>query len=294
MGRVPLISIVLMVVGVSIGALNGALMKAAAAELPEVMAAWARYVVYLGIMLMIVAWRREPGVLRPAKPGIQILRGALQCFATWSFIVAASGMPVADAIAIFYIYPFLVAALAPLLLGERVPLAAWLGVVGGLSGVMLVIRPEFGRIDSHAVWALLCGVSIALQLMINRMLVSAGSAIAISTVSALVGTVILSVLMPYNWQTPSYYAVALVVALGASSALNQWMVLVAFTRAPASFLAPFGYAEIPAGVVVGFLWFGDVPDTLVWIGIVVIIASGLIVARASSIRPLAAARKQAG
>lgn len=291
---VPLLAIVLMILGVSIGAVNGAMMKAVAAELPEVVAGWGRYAVYLGIMLIIVLWRREHGVLRPAMPGLQVLRGALQCFATWSFIVAVGGMPVADAIAVIYVYPFVLTALAPFVLAERVPLVAWIGVVGGFAGVMLVVRPDFGHVDSHAVWAMLCGVAIAGQLMINRRLAGTSSAIATSTVSACVGTVILGVLLPFHWQWPSGYALALVVALGATSALNQWMVLVAFAKAPASVLAPFGYAEIPAGALVGFLWFGDLPDTLVWLGITVIILSGVIVARASYLPARTAPRAEPG
>jgi drug/metabolite transporter (DMT)-like permease len=190
-------------------------------------------------------------------------------------------MPVADAIALIYVYPFLVTAMAPYALGERVPLAAWIGVIGGFLGVVIVMRPDFGGVSIHALSAVLCGVALAFSLLINRKLAGASPPLVTATTSALIGTIVFAIpLIAGGWQPLGREAMLLIALLGIISAVNQWMILEAFSYAHASTLAPIGYVEIVAGVAVGYLWFADVPDGLVIVGIGVIIASGLIVARA--------------
>ncbi len=276
----PLFGIMLMVAGVSLGAVNGALLKALTPLLSETMISFVRYAAYLAIVLPFAIFHHGTALLRPPQPLLQLARGALLCVATWSFIYAAAGMPIADAIALIYVYPFMVTAIAPAALGERVPAAAWYGVIGGFAGVVIVMRPDIGGVDVHALSAVLCGAALAFSLLINRKLASSSPPLVTSTTSAVIGTTVFALPLLGGWQPIGLEAAAMIGVLGLISAANQWMILEAFAHAKASTLAPFGYAEIVAGVIVGFLWFGDVPDRLVWIGMAVIVASGLIVARA--------------
>ncbi len=274
-----LTGILLVIAGVSLGAVNGALFKALTPLLPEVLITFGRYVVYLAIMLPVALWRRGPAVFWPPRPGLQIVRGVIQCLGTLAFVAAAVGMPVADAIALLYVYPFLVTAFAPFALGEKVPAIAWVGVAGGFAGVLIIMKPGFDGVNAYALWAVLCGCCVAAQLMISRKLAPVSGVITTSTFGALVGTIVLGLGVPFFWQAVSLEAVALILVLGVVTALNQSLLLAAFVRAEASTLAPFGYFEIVAAVVVGFLWFGDFPDHVAWTGIAIIIVSGVLVAR---------------
>jgi drug/metabolite transporter (DMT)-like permease len=268
-----------MVGAVTLGAVNGALFKALTPLLNETMIAWTRYAAVLAVLLPIAAWRNGAALLRPQQPLLQLLRGLFQCVATWAFVAAVVGMPVADAIALIYVYPFMVTAMAPALLGERVPLVAWLGVVSGFAGVVIVMQPELSGVNGFALLAVLCGVAIAFITLIGRKLAFSADPLASAVYSALTGTVLFAWPLPWDWQPIGAQALLFVAALGLISATNQWMMLVAFRHAKASVLAPVGYTEIVAGVIVGFLWFGDVPGVMVWIGMAVIIASGVLVAR---------------
>lgn len=276
----PLAGILLVIAGVSLGAVNGALFKALTPLLPEVLITFGRYVVYLAIMLPVALWRRGPQVFWPPRPVLQIVRGVVQCLGTLAFVAAAVGMPVADAIALLYVYPFLVTAFAPFALGEKVPAIAWVGVAGGFAGVLIIMKPGFDGVNVHALWAVLCGCCVAAQLTINRKLAGVAGVITTATFGALVGTIVLGLAVPFFWQAVSLQAVLLILLLGAVTAFNQSLLLAAFARAEASTLAPFGYFEIVAAVVVGFLWFGDFPDAVAWTGIAIIIVSGVLVARA--------------
>ncbi len=278
----PLTGILLVIAGVSLGAINGALFKALTPLLPEVLITFGRYVVYLAIMLPVALWRRGPLVFWPPRPWLQIVRGVVQCLGTLAFVAAAVGMPVADAIALLYVYPFLVTAFAPFALGEKVPVIAWVGVVGGFAGVLIIMKPGFDGVNAYALWGVVCGCCVAVQLMISRKLAPVSGVITTSTFGALVGTLVLGLGAPFYWQAVSVEAILLLLLLGAVTAFNQSLLLAAFARAEASTLAPFGYFEIVAAVVVGFLWFGDFPDPVAWTGIAIIIVSGILVARSQA------------
>ncbi len=271
--------ILLVIAGVSLGAINGAVFKALTPLLPEVLITFGRYLIYLTIMLPIALSRSGSAVFWPARPWLQILRGLIQCVGTLAFVYAAAGMPVADAIAILYVYPFVVTCLAPVMLKERVPTIAWIGVAGGFLGVVIIMQPDFDRVDGFALWALLCGVCVAFQLIISRILAPVSGVITTSTFGALTGTAFLGLSVPFFLQTIPLEAIILLLVLGAVTAINQSLLLAAFARAQASTLAPFGYFEIVAAVVVGYLWFGDSPSKVVWTGILTIIVSGVLVAR---------------
>lgn len=274
-----LAGILLVILGVSLGAVNGAVFKALTPLLPEVVITFGRYVIYLAIMLPVALSRRGLAVFRPDQPVLQTARGLIQCIGTLAFVAAAAGMPVADAIALLYVYPFIVTALAPFFLSEKVPAIAWVGVAGGFVGVIIIMRPDFGGVDIHAVWGVLCGVCVAIQLILSRKLAQSAGVIATSTFGAIVGTIFLGLLAPFYWQEIGSTALWLLLILGVVTAVNQTILLAAFARAEASVLAPFGYFEIVAAVVVGYLWFGDFPDRVVWAGIGIIIVSGVMAAR---------------
>jgi len=93
--------------------------------------------------------------------------------------------------------------------------------------------------------------------------------------TALVGAVATSVTAPLFWVTPTASEAGLMLAIGLIAAIGHYLLIRAYERAPASLLAPFGYFEIIMAVVVGFVLFGDFPDLWTWVGIAVLVGSGL-------------------
>jgi len=223
----------------------------------------------------------RPGLsqIKPARPWWQLFRGIVLAISTTAFIYGARTLDYADAIAILYAYPFIVIVMACVFLGERPPLMAWVGVFGGFLGVLLVARPDFGGLNTGAVWILCCAFFVAMQLTLNRFLGSVSHPFVTSLWGALVATIVLSPWALSQWQEPTSREWWLLILLATMGAVNQTIIVFAFTRAEAAKLAPFTYTEMVSGVFFGFLIFGTLPDRLSWAGIVLIILFGVLAAR---------------
>jgi drug/metabolite transporter (DMT)-like permease len=276
----PAAAVGLLVLSLVLAALNGVFMKMLAGLLPALLIVWGRNVTYLLVMLPFALARHGAAAFIPPRPGLQIARVLLLFVSSVLFIWGIEGLPLADAVAIVYVYPFVLSALSPALLKEEVGPAGWIGVFGGFAGVLIVMRPDFSGSGAHALMVLLAGVLLGVQLLLTRMIVRAASPLITTTYTALVMVILTSLLLPFSWTAIGAWEAALLIGLGIVTAASQWFSLVAFSRAPAPVLSPFSYVEIPAAVLYGLLFFGDLPDALSWIGILVIIASGMLVARA--------------
>ena len=213
---------------------------------------------------------------------MQVLRGVLLVMGTLSFMTGVRTLPYADAIAILYVYPFLMTLMAPAILGERVSLVGWLGVMGGFAGVLLVMRPDFGGFDLGALFVIGTGFMVAIQMLLNRKLGVLSDPSVVSMWGTLIAALVLSLGLPFVWQPVSLYQLGILALMALTSALSQTLMILGFSRAPASELAPFTYGEIVAAVVFGFMIFGSLPDGFSWAGITLIIVSGVVVARAQS------------
>ena len=271
--------IIFIVLGLSIASLAGAIMKILSADLSAIQITWIRFFGYALIMLPIVMIRFGRSALKPARPGIQVIRGISMAAGTVTFITGVQTVDFADAIAILYAYPFLLVLLAVLFLGERVQTAGWLGVVGGFIGVLLVMRPEFKSLNSGTLWVFLCAVIISIQMVLNRKLGTLSHPLVISLWGAATASIVLLFFLPYHWQPISMDKLGLIGALIICGGVSQTLIVFSFSRATASTLAPFTYFEIVAAVAIGYLMFGTLPVWISWVGILLITVSGYLVAR---------------
>ena len=271
--------IIFIIIGLSIASLAGAVMKLLSEDLSFVQITCFRFFGFALIMLPIVLIRFGRSALKPARPGIQVIRGLSMAAGTSTFIIGVQTVEFADAIAILYAYPFLMIILAVIFLGERVQYFAWLGVIGGFIGVLLVMRPEFKSINTGTLWVFLCAIIISIQLILNRKLGSLSHPFVTSFWGALSASLVLLIFLPFNWQPVNMDKLWLIGVLVVCGAVSQTLIVFSFSKATASTLAPFTYFEIVAAVIIGYLVFGTLPVWISWIGILLISVSGLIVAR---------------
>jgi drug/metabolite transporter (DMT)-like permease len=260
------------------------LAKEASYFIPVLQVAWGRYVFHV-VFLPFYAERptgsafwsktRWTRMFVTKHPWLQILRSLLLLGATLFFFGAVSYVPLAEAQAVAFIEPLLITGIAHFLLNERVGIRRWLAIVVGFIGVMVVIRPGFGMMH----WGMLlslgsagCGSIYGILTRIVSRNDSAGTSLAYSGVAGFVG---LSLLMPFVWQPASAHVWMLFLLLGISGGLGHYLVIKAFANAPGGTLAPFIYVQMLWMVVVGFVWFGDWPVATTWIGIALIVGSGL-------------------
>jgi drug/metabolite transporter (DMT)-like permease len=260
------------------------LAKEAANFIPVLQVAWGRYVFHI-LFLPLYADRPISGPAWAAKrwtrmfatkhPWLQIARSLLLLGATLFFFGAVSYVPLAEAQAVAFIEPLLITGIAHLFLNERVGVRRWLAIAVGLLGVMIVIRPGFGMMH----WGMLlslgsagCGSVYATLTRIVSRDDGAGTSLAYAGLAGFVG---LSMVVPFVWQPASSHVWMLFFALGISGGLGHYLMIKAFGAAPGGTLAPFIYVQMLWMVFVGWLWFHDWPAVTTWIGIALIVGSGL-------------------
>jgi drug/metabolite transporter (DMT)-like permease len=264
--------------------------KVLSGHLPVLEVAWARFLVYAALVLPVALWRHGIASLRLPDAPIQIARGALLAASAFMFFSAIAHMPLADAMAIFFVYPCFILAASAVILGERIRRSQWALVGSGFVGALCVIRPgQSGTLLASAM-ALGTGAVYAAALLLTRRLASHAPALVTSAISALTGLAVFSVLVPAVWRPPRPGDWALMALMGAFAALGHWLLVLAHRYASAAELAPYGYAELVAAVVFGRLVFGDLPTLTVWLGAGLIVASGILAARTASRSAAHAAR----
>jgi drug/metabolite transporter (DMT)-like permease len=244
--------------------------------MPVAMCVWARFFFQSLFVAPVVVRKHGPSVLLPADMLFQISRSLCLVLANFAFFLGLRFLPLADMLALFFISPILVTALSPFLLGEKVDSKRWLAVMGGFAGVLVIIRPGFAELNAGTALGLLSGVLYAVFVLLTRRL--RGLPVLVTTLyNALPGAIALTLTAPLFWQWPSPEQWLLLVAIGMISVCAHYMLIMSFERAPASLLAPFAYAEIISGTIVGFYWFGDMPDSWTFAGAAILIASGLFI-----------------
>ena len=270
----------MVMLGVSIAAFTGVTMKILGDQLSATQVAWFRFAGMSIILAPYLIWKYGLKGMKPARPIVQIIRGLTMAGGTSFFVIGSQTVDYADAIAILYAYPFLLVIIAVLFLGERANWAVWGGIITGFLGVLLVIRPEFNQINIGTVYIFICAMIIGVQLALNRKLGAISPPLITAFFGALCATIALTLLLPGSWQPIPDEAWLYIVLLILAGSVNQVLLVWAFVYADASTLAPFTYFEIISAVIFGYLFFDTLPSALSWIGIFLITAGGLYVARA--------------
>ncbi|MBB5572636.1 drug/metabolite transporter (DMT)-like permease [Rhizobium paranaense] len=225
--------------------------------------------------------------LSAKRPWMNLLRGALHGAASLLFFVAVKYMPLADVFAIYFVEPFILTALSALFLGDKVGWRRWLAIVVGFGGAMIVIQPSFEIFGWKALLPVACAFLYALYLFMNRAVGEADSPLTMQTMAGIGGTIFMAGALWIGASagvadfTPSlpasWLGLALLLILGTISGYAHMLIVRAFRLAPLSLLAPFQYFEIISATILGYALFGDFPNISKWIGILIIVGSGLFI-----------------
>jgi len=277
--RAPWAAIGLIVLGQQLVPVLDTLAKLLTQDFTVWQVAWARFVFHLLPLLPVILWLYGPqAFLRLKKPRLQILRSVLMIGATCLFFGALSRIPLADAVALVFVGPLVITLLAPITLREHVGWRRWLAVSIGFVGVLILIRPGFQTVEVGSLMALACGVTFACYALVTRHLSTSAPPLVTLAMMAVIGSLVLSLLLvaePGLWRTPTTGQLGTMLAMGVVAAAAHGCMILAYERAPASLLAPFSYSEILGATVLGFLVFDHLPDAWSWLGIAVIMISGV-------------------
>jgi drug/metabolite transporter (DMT)-like permease len=248
-----------------------------------------RMVVQAALMVPVVIVLRQSLRLSAPLTRLMALRALMLIGSTYSFVGALTVMPIADALAIVFVEPFILLVLGFLIFGDQVGPRRIGASVVGFGGAMLVIQPNFAAFGVVALYPVATALFFALYILLTRRIARDVSPEAMQALTALWGTglmlPVLALGAVLGWPALSVGPAATVVwgqliGVGVAATVAHLLITYALRFAPASTLAPLHYLEIVTAVVFGWLFFADWPNPLSWAGIAIIVASGLyIIAR---------------
>jgi drug/metabolite transporter (DMT)-like permease len=273
-----------MVLGVASLSIMDALGKRIAARYSVFQMLAIRSTVALALLGVGLAVAGRLGALRTRQPGGHALRSACGLVAFVSFYAALRHLPLADAVAIAFGSPFIVTALARVILKEPVGGHRWLAIAAGFLGMLVIVRPRAEGFHVAALLVLVSALAYAALMLLARWMTrperphESTSAFVFYMLSgqAAAGWIVAAT----TWRTPDAGALIEMSAMGVCGILGNYGLAEAFRRAPVAVVAPFEYTGLIWAVALGALVFGDVPAATFWVGAVVIIAAGLYTLRA--------------
>lgn len=274
----PAAGMALMVLAMTLIPVMDGIAKLLSAHYPTFEIVWARYFFHFALLLPLVIQRYGREAFTLQRPWLQLFRGSLLMVSTACFFGAIATIPLADTLAVVFVYPFIVTALAPWFLGERVGVWRWGAVAVGFIGALIVIRPGFQALSPAMLMALAAGCIYAIYVLVTRKMAGSDPPLKTLLMTGVVGTVVMSLILPFVWITPTLPHLIMMVSLGVLAAAGHYMIIVAHEWASAPQLAPYSYVEMVSATIVGYLLFGDLPAALTWLGIVIIVLSGIVIA----------------
>ncbi len=259
----------------------------------------------IAMLLTLVVVHFEGGLrsLWTRNLGPLMARGLLLIVANMSYFLALATMPLAEALAIFFIGPLFITILSVPFLGEKVGPARWFAVLMGLAGVIVMLRPGAGIIQLVALLPVLAAFCYAsMQIITRRIGVHHRASVLAFYIhftfviaSAAIGLMIgdgrfagsgnASLEFLFRaWVIPGLHDALLMLACGTLAAIGGYAISQAYRLAEATAVAPFEYSALPLAIVWGVVIWGDVPDLASMAGILLIVGGGLFVFYRESIR----------
>ena len=257
-----------------------------------------RSVVGLGVVVaLFVPLAGGWGALRTRRLPVHLLRGAFVLTSNLLYFAALSVMPLAEAIAVFFVAPLLIAVLSIPLLGETVGPRRWAAIVVGLMGVALVMRPGMSAFQPAALLVLGAASCYALVSILARRIGRTESTVSLAfyvqimfiVTSGLVGLIagdgrfatadggpVDFLLRAWVWPTTGDWG--LMILAGMVNGLAGFLIAQAYRSCDVGLIAPFEYVALPVGAVLGYVIFAELPDAVAWTGIAMILGSGLYMA----------------
>ncbi|MDE0309440.1 MAG: DMT family transporter [Acidiferrobacterales bacterium] len=215
---------------------------------------------------------------------LHVARGVLIASATVLFFSGLAYLPIADSLALFFIEPMLVTLLSVALLRESVGWRRFTAILIGFLGAMIVIRPSFVSVGWAVLYPITAALCFSFYILLTRMLAVKDDPIRMQFFAGVFGGLAISLALVIGTQNdiaiftaswPTVHEFLLLGLLGLVGTVGHLLVVLAFQRAPISVLAPFQYVEIISGTVLGLWLFGDFPEPLTWLGIALIVATGI-------------------
>lgn len=294
----PLLGIFLMLGFCVVAPMGDAVAKILGQTVPLGQLLLVRFLVQALLLIPLVwatgrVWRMHGNIL-----WLTLVRTVLHIFGIGAMFMSLQYLPLADAIAIAFVMPFIMLLLGKFILGEEVGGRRLIACTVGFVGTLLVVQPSFAAVGWPALLPLVVAVNFSVFMLITRQIAKHTDPIGLQAVS---GVMAICMIAPVLWVSqsgnfapltliqPSAAEWALLMSIGMLGTCAHLLMTWSLRYAPSATLAPMQYLEIPVATVIGLLVFGDLPNGLAALGICITIAAGLyIVLRERAIARMAA------
>jgi drug/metabolite transporter (DMT)-like permease len=245
--------------------------KHISASVPILLALWFRYLIQALFSTVFFLPKRGMSLFKTEHPKFQMVRGALLFGSSLCAFFGLKYLPVGEFTAIASITPLVVTLMGALSLGEKVRKLRWALVLGAFAGTIVIVRPG----SQHFDWVLIYPLVLILtnsgfQLLTSRM-ARTEDPVTMNVLTGWVGTALGAFLLPFVWELPTEWFVwAQLLLMGSFATVGHYLLILAFSKAPATVLTPYFYTQIVFAMLGGWLIFDHMPDhwTLVGIGVV--------------------------
>jgi drug/metabolite transporter (DMT)-like permease len=245
---------------------------------------FARFAVQTALMLPVMCLMGLGLGLSPRALAYTCLRALFLLVSTYAFVSGIQVMPIADALAIVFVEPFILLILGHFIFGDQVGPRRIAACAVGFGGALLVIQPSLAAFGLVALWPLATAFLFAFYMLVTRAMSAWMHPVAMQFHTSWTGLLMclpvmvlangsgipsLDPIWPEGWNWLWLFGV------GFWAAVSHMCMTYALKYAPSATLAPLHYSEIVTAVILGYLIFGDFPNAMTWAGILVIVSSGL-------------------
>lgn len=267
-----------MIVGMGMFALKDGMAKTLVLSLHPAQIIWMQYTAIFIVIASITIPKYGLQAFRPNPLFTQFWRGLSAVAGVGLFYWALVYVSLAEAAAMTLTAPLVVTILSPFMLNERVGIRRIIAVIVGFIGVLVILRPGFGSDLFGLVIAFISGIMFGFNFIGNRMVAQMHPPLINIAYNVLIGTVVLAPFMPFVWQDipPEWYSSLF--GFLVFSLLGHSFMVISFKYAAAPVVAPYQYSTIIFATAVGYVLFGNFPDFITWIGIALIVGSGIFIA----------------
>ena len=265
----------LMVVGVLSMSVMDVMAKTVGTHVPVGQIVWLRFVtqaVLIGFFLLNI--KQKPFESRHLK--LHALRGLATTLSSFLFFLGVIHLPLADATALIQLGPVAVTVGAVLFLGEKIGRRRLAGILVAFLGAIVIIRPDTSIMSSASLYPILGTLGFAFYALVTRFVRMDGPWVSLF-LQGFFGAIFSSLFVPFLWKPIPVAQLPALSILVLAGIIGHLFMIKAFSSAPASIIAPFGYAGLLFATLFGVIIFKEVPDLMTMFGAMTIVSAGLYV-----------------
>ena len=231
-------------------------------------------------LLVIAPWFIKYGIepLKTKKIKLHMARSFFNVIAMLSFFYSLSIAPLADVASLAFTAPLFASILAVFFLKEIIGIKRILAIIVGFIGAIIVIDPVYSSINNGHIFTLLSASVWSVSLIIIKILGRTESSVTITSYMVIIMIPLSGVAAFFHWETPNLYDLLFLMIIGISGTAAQMLLAQALRQGDTSIIMPFDFLKLIWAVVIGYLFFFEVPSVNTWIGSIIIFLSTLYIA----------------